>query len=213
MTYRVFFCAAVFAWGCGAEEGTRGAQTGEACVDSELLAQCPPNTEATLEANASTQCNAAGSIAISNDGLSMESGVSGAVSQVCVGTGECRVVCTLIQPCDHGIMSISAMEGIVCNPPPANPCGNGVCEAGENPTNCEVDCGGSACGNMVCESTEDPMTCPQDCVQTGCGNDACEPGETPETCPQDCETACGNELCEPGEDPETCPQDCRQAGC
>jgi len=56
--------------------------------------------------------------------------------------------------------------------PPAAPlapatCGNGICDAGENATNCALDCQTFPnCGNGTCEldAQEGPVTCPADCV-------------------------------------------------
>ncbi len=127
---------------CGAEEGTKGAETGEACAQSNVLDQCPPNSEGTLEANAESNCSSEGSVSVEADGTTMEGSGSGAVSQVCVGSGSCRVVCKLIEPCTYGVMSISPTDGIICQ---AAPCGNGVCDPGENPENCNADCGGAVC--------------------------------------------------------------------
>ncbi|MFH2006571.1 MAG: DUF4215 domain-containing protein [bacterium] len=43
-------------------------------------------------------------------------------------------------------------------------CGDGTCDAGEDPTNCPQDCGG--CGNGVCEAGETTVGCPGDCAWT-----------------------------------------------
>jgi hypothetical protein len=56
--------------------------------------------------------------------------------------------------------------------PPSAPlapatCGNGTCDAGENATNCALDCQTFPnCGNGICEldAGEGPVTCPADCV-------------------------------------------------
>jgi len=47
-------------------------------------------------------------------------------------------------------------------------CGNGVCEPGENCSNCSIDCGpcGPTCGNGVCESGENPSNCCRDCYKS-----------------------------------------------
>jgi len=43
-------------------------------------------------------------------------------------------------------------------------CGNGVCEAGENITNCNIDCKKKvSCGNGVCDEKESYQICPEDC--------------------------------------------------
>ncbi len=76
-----------------------------------------------------------------------------------------------------------ADQGLVCTRgecKPANVCGNGLCESGEDAT-CAADCV-AVCGNRVCENGE-TSACPQDC--TVCGDDRCGAGEL-EGCPQDC---------------------------
>lgn len=87
-------------------------------------------------------------------------------------------------------------------------CGNNRCEAGENPNNCQVDCGRanpsptptpttpvSQCGNQVCDRGEDEKTCSADCASLPldpiCGNQVCESGESARTCPVDCEDQIG----------------------
>ncbi|MBN2560471.1 MAG: hypothetical protein JXQ75_06035, partial [Phycisphaerae bacterium] len=44
-------------------------------------------------------------------------------------------------------------------------CGDGVCDAGEDSTNCPQDCeaGGPVCGDGVCDAGEDSTNCPEDC--------------------------------------------------
>ena len=74
-------------WACGAEEGTRGAMTGEVCAEGNALAQCPPNTRGVLEAEAASQCDSAGSVDIESATASSGVSGSGAVSQVCTGSG------------------------------------------------------------------------------------------------------------------------------
>jgi hypothetical protein len=78
-----------------------------------------------------------------------------------------------------------------------------------------VDCAGVPCGNGICEKGENPFLCPEDCKKFICGNNICEPGEdlngsTP--CVKDCGTACGNCICEGGESFDTCPVDCGYCG-
>ena len=72
-------------------------------------------------------------------------------------------------------------------------CGNGICEDGETPTNCKLDCKPPkpTCGDGKCESPqENGFTCPKDCQQTKpvCGNGKCEPQESALTCSKDCGT-------------------------
>jgi len=68
-------------------------------------------------------------------------------------------------------------------------CGNGVCEPGENCSNCSIDCGSCpTCGNGVCEPGENCSNCSIDCGPCGptCGNGVCESGENPSNCCIDC---------------------------
>ena len=194
---------------CGSEDGTKATETAEACADSNVLAQCPPNTQGVLEAEATSNCDSNGSLDVEFNGETMDGSGSGAVSQVCVGSGSCRVVCTLLEACDYGVASVSPTDGVVCRPEPT--CGNGICDGGEDPAACPQDCG-TACGNDVCEGDENADSCPQDCL-SACGNGACDSGENPENCPRDCQTACGNGECENGENPENCPNDCSDSVC
>ncbi len=68
-------------------------------------------------------------------------------------------------------------------------CPNGLCDFGENITNCPKDCKGS-CGNLVCEpgEGENILTCPadcwnctRDCTKKVCGSDKC--GDSCGLCP------------------------------
>ena len=96
-------------------------------------------------------------------------------------------------------------------------CGDGYCfgyECGEDPQTCPNDCG-TACGDGVCEAGENPFNCDQDCLTKVCGNGVCEgPDGGPELCPQDCGAFCGNCECEPdrGEFVANCPIDCGFCG-
>ncbi len=179
---------------CGAEEGTQGTQTGEACADSNILEQCPPRSEGVLEAEAASNCNSSGSISVDVDGTAMEGSGSGAISQVCVGSGSCRVVCTLADTCEYGVESINDTEGVICRPAP---CGNGVCDPGENPENCNADCGGAVCtdGASRCSSGELERCDRQGMWEvTPCGaGQICEEANGSASCVDsdvDCDTAC-----------------------
>ncbi|MFO1518143.1 MAG: Calx-beta domain-containing protein [bacterium] len=92
-------------------------------------------------------------------------------------------------------------------------CGNSTCETGENNTNCPADCA-AVCGNAVCETGETNATCPGDCPPV-CGNAICEIGETNASCPADCPVVvvCGNAICEVGENVASCPADCAANTC
>jgi hypothetical protein len=89
-------------------------------------------------------------------------------------------------------------------------CGNGDCDANENPETCPNDC---LCGDGRCQQAygETSETCPGDCPAT-CGDGVCdkEGGETPWSCEVDCGDACGDGVCQPeyGEFGSTCPVDC-----
>jgi len=77
-------------------------------------------------------------------------------------------------------------------PPPAPVCGNGLCETGEDATNCPADCappGTTVCGNGICEPGEDATSCPADCAPV-CGDGICGPGEDSTNCPADCAGSC-----------------------
>jgi hypothetical protein len=70
-----------------------------------------------------------------------------------------------------------------------DPCGDGICQSGEDWQNCPEDCDPpNTCGNGICESYESPTNCPEDCLELYCGDAICTAliGETCETCSQDC---------------------------
>ena len=84
------------------------------------------------------------------------------------------------------------------------PCGDGICQSGENTLSCPTDC--TICGDSVCGSDESLENCPADCA-AACGNGKCEGGESAEECPVDC-GPCGDGVCGYSEFDETCPADC-----
>lgn len=75
-------------------------------------------------------------------------------------------------------------------------CGDDTCDADENCSSCEIDCGAcqtaSVCGDGTCASDETCTNCEQDCG----------------ACPPPAEAFCGNAVCEEGESSDTCPDDC-----
>lgn len=116
-------------------------------------------------------------------------------------------------------------------------CGNGLCEAGENQSNCLSDCSlQSLCGNGTIGANEEcdgtnlngktcltltsgyhggTLRCSSSCLfdTSGCyycGNYICEAGENSSNCQVDCQFAinCGNGYCESGETVSNCPADC-----
>ena len=137
-------------FGCGEE----AAETAKACVESNLIDQCPEGTNALLEAAATSQCD--GKV----DGDFIEQ--SGAVTASCAGTGTCRVVCEFANPCTCGVERISKTEGVTCATCEGG-CGNGMCEPGETPDNCSIDCGDRCTpGAERCNGTGRQV-----CVDTG----------------------------------------------
>ncbi len=111
-------------------------------------------------------------------------------------------------------------------------CGNGKCEAGEDPTTCPKDCGScaNACNNKECGKV---VGCPNVCGGCGagkkcennlctvgqpfCGDGSCDGTENATNCSKDCKTGttqvCGNGKCETGETNAKCPQDCPKTTC
>ena len=90
-------------------------------------------------------------------------------------------------------------------------CGNGVCNAQEDPSSC----GDCYCGDNRCSRTETAKGCPEDCGQVAeCPNGICDAGENSNNCPADCgsDPVCGDMKCEPGEE-QTCLQDCAAITC
>lgn len=140
--------AALF--GCGGVESTDSAEN---CASSDLIAQCPPGSDPILEASAVSMCEGSGEF--SGPGPSTPSGaegagggligdlggVSGKVEGVCKGSGECRVFCRFMVPCDCGVDRVTD-EGIYCTKcSETAACGNRVCEGTETPESCAIDCG------------------------------------------------------------------------
>ena len=117
-------------WGCG----TDATKVAEDCVESDLIAQCPPGTTPRLDADATSSCGGSANADILNE--------EGAVAGRCAGTGTCRVVCELSIPCEN-VVSWSTENGVVCDDP-QGACGNLICDSGELET-CPDDCSGE-CG-------------------------------------------------------------------
>ena len=128
-----------------------GAETpgdaGGACVPAQLIAQCPLGTSPVAGVQAESACGgAAGGVVL--DGAGQATGQ-------CYGVGGCRVVCQFAVPCRCGVASVSG-DGVVCATcEGAAACGNGVCEGGESPQSCPIDCG-VACnaGERRCTGTD-----------------------------------------------------------
>ncbi len=104
--------------------------------------------------------------------------------------------------------------------PPENDgegCGDGICASapcGEGPESCAEDCG-DPCGNGLCAAGEGWLGCEEDCPPGACGNRVCEPADLGfELCPEDCRQGCGDCICdhEQGEGWSSCPEDCGWCG-
>ncbi|MGB0645823.1 MAG: hypothetical protein ACPGQS_01550 [Bradymonadia bacterium] len=176
---------------CG-EEGAESGTTAAECVQSDLVAQCPPNTMPELSANSEAICSNSGEVGGSSTADGSEG--SGRVENVCAGSGNCQLVCRLINPCDFGVERVSPTDGVICRIPEGG-CGDGVCEAGEDPATCPQDCesectiGSSRCidGQLQrCAANgllEEPVDCPASytCVEAEDGTASCEGGCEPGT--------------------------------
>jgi hypothetical protein len=123
---------------CGCDPESSGTEVAAECVQSDLIAQCPPGSDPRLDAESQATCEAAGDV----DLIEQEGSVSGK----CYGEGSCQVLCQFESPCTCGVDTIDD-NGIVCTDCGDLPgCGNGECEGMENAENCAVDCG------PVCEA-------------------------------------------------------------
>lgn len=130
-----------------------------------------------------------------------------------IGTGE---VCdTASDPADitppiHDVGCTDALPICnacgVCEAGAPGTCPSGLCDAGEDETNCPADC--SVCGSGTCSATENPCSCPADCAADSCGDGCCGATENASTCNADCPDSCGDTFCTGAEDNCTCASDC-----
>lgn len=112
--------------------GEEGAAVGATCVESDLVAQCPPGSNPVLGAAAESSCTVDGELDLVNE--------SGAVTGRCYGSGTCRVACRFSSPCPCGVDAVTR-EGVFCTDCAlASACGNGRCEGGESHLTCPDDC-------------------------------------------------------------------------
>jgi hypothetical protein len=157
-------------------------------------------------------------------------GAATAHAQTCGGLPTCttNAQCTTDQFCDT--------KTSCCVLRPQSACGNGLCEPGEDATNCPFDCGcfdglqdgyetDVDCGGLTCAPCAVDQHClsPFDCTTGFCDNGFCKfppafcgdgfcdaaAGESETTCPQDCQFGfCGDGICGAFENPFVCPNDC-----
>jgi hypothetical protein len=126
--------------------GEEATNVGQACVESDLVEQCPPGSNPILGASAESMCEASASVDLTTQ--------TGSVSGRCFGSGTCRVVCQFASPCACGVDEVTR-DGVFCTDcSGAAACGNAVCEGGENPTTCPNDCMGDCSpGQERCQGT------------------------------------------------------------
>ncbi|MCA9527401.1 MAG: hypothetical protein KC549_14020 [Myxococcales bacterium] len=99
-----------------------------ACDDVRLAAACPPGSNPVVL----TEGCVAGAEFTQEDGT---------VTGFCAREGECIFACNFQDPCRCGVDRVTA-EGVFCTDcREASACGDAVCDRGENPQTCAVDCG------------------------------------------------------------------------
>ena len=220
LTAMLSLCLVVIGCNTSKEAAEQGTEVAQSCVEADLVAQCPPNTVPDLQSDANATCSMSGSIDASQDVDELSGSAS--IDTACVGEGSCRMVCRLETPCAYGVERISPSEGIFCAAPPAG-CGNGLCDQGESPESCPIDCG------MTCEPSsvrcvgnalqtcsiqgiwEDPIDCPEGnlCeadleMEASCKAPRCGDGVVQ-----------GSEACDDGNDidDDACRNDCSLPRC
>ena len=123
----------VFLSGCDDATQAGGDGSVQDCVQSDLIAQCPLGSNPLLGAQAEAACDSAVGGVVQD--------AQGQATGQCYGVGSCRVVCQFAVPCRCGVASVGR-DGVVCaSCDDAASCGNDVCEGGESPQNCPIDCG------------------------------------------------------------------------
>lgn len=201
-------------FGC-ANEAAEAGVTAAQCVQNDLVAQCPPNTTARLEANSAAVCSESTSV-----GVGITNG-DGQIDNVCVGAGSCQLACELVNPCLYGVVSVSPTEGVLCFIPEGG-CGDDECAVGEDPIICPQDCAAecmpntSRCSSGALERCapngllEDLVTCGENqrCVETDataqCVDNLCGDGTQTE-----------GEACDDGNDinDDACTNACKEPEC
>jgi hypothetical protein len=108
-------------------------QLTEACLESQLIAQCPPGSSPTLEASVVQSCQGEAGLEVTDQ--------EGSVTGVCRRAGQCLLVCNFADPCRCGVESITD-QGVQCaDCQGAAACGDNVCAGAETPQSCPEDCG------------------------------------------------------------------------
>lgn len=98
------------------------------CDRPELWAQCPIGSNPRVIVDGCVEG-------------SEVTGANGETTGICTRAGECLFVCNFEDPCPCGIDRVTA-EGVFCTDcRDAAACGDAVCDRGENPQICAVDCG------------------------------------------------------------------------
>lgn len=117
------------AGGGGAAGGAGGAPPiGAVCDVDTLAAQCPPGSLPIVDEAQTRSCER--DAEITDD--------SGAITGVCRAREACTFICNFSDPCRCGIDRITN-EGVFCAEC-TTACGNAICEGGENPEICPIDC-------------------------------------------------------------------------
>lgn len=143
MRYRLWALALLGLAACddGAEQAM---EAPEACLEGDLIAQCPPGSNPILGATADGLCQASGGADLMN--------MQGHVTGRCYGEGACVVACQFAASCPCGVDAVT-VDGVFCIPcEDVNPCGDGECAGGETPQSCPEDCAGDCNpGEMRCQ--------------------------------------------------------------
>ena len=168
--------AGLLACGDPVEAGTAAAT---ACVESDLIAQCPPGSSPRLDAQSRAACEGSASLDLTAE--------SGEVDGACMGEGDCQVLCQFEQPCPCGVATLTR-DALVCRACTEQAaCGNRICEGGESFDTCPIDCAGECepgeerCNGdarEVCGADRawDQLACPQadeTCDETDAGTTTC----------------------------------------
>jgi len=152
--------------------------------DSRVSVSCSTCTESgTIEANPMFID------AANNDfGLQADSPACGAASDgtdigaIPCGMSMCEALGHVCGSCDRTIDAGGCANQDCCFSTSQSSCGDGTCDASEDCSSCEADCGacGPVCGDGVCEAVEDCTICEADCGVCPCvpvhdaDNDPCD---------------------------------------